>query len=90
MCDKFSKLKIRDIVMAMINYKVDDENSTTVNYFYIHGRKFPVMRIIKSAMEINGSFESLDYNNSSCCEKTLIAFLDLSEGDFDKKEEDSL
>jgi len=33
MCDKFSRLKIRDIVMAMINYKVDDEKSTTVNYF---------------------------------------------------------
>jgi len=85
MCDEFLRLKIRDIVMAMIKYNDGDEKSTTINYFYIHGRKFPVMRIIKSAMEINGSFKSLEYNNSSCCEKTLLALLDLSEDDFEKK-----
>jgi len=82
MCDKFSRLKIQDIVMAMIKYNDGDEKSTTVNYFNLHGRKFPIMHIIKSAMEINGSFESLDYNNSSCCKKTLMSLLDLSESNF--------
>ena len=82
MCDKFSRLKIQDIVMAMIKYKAKDENGTTTNYFTIHGKEFPVMRIIKSAMEFNGSFGSKDYDNLHCCKKTLIALLDLSEDDF--------
>jgi len=82
MCDKFLRLKIRDIVMAMIKYNDGDEKSTTVKYFYIHEKKFPIMHIIKSAMAINGSFESLDYNNSSCCKKTLMSLLHLSKDDF--------
>ena len=82
MKDIFSRLQTEDIVSAMLNYQYNQEKLTTKNYFLIHGKKFPVMNIIKNAMEINGSFDKLDYNNIHLCRETLKEKLNLSESRF--------
>ena len=85
MCDEFSRLTIRDIERAMTTYSNGDEKETTTNYFIFNEKNFPIMRIIKSAMEINGSFGSKDYDNLHCCKKTIMTLLNLSEDDLKKK-----
>ena len=82
MKDTFSRLTTEDIVAAMLNYKESQEKSTSKNYFLIHGKKFPVMNIIKNAMEINGSFDKSDYDNIHLCTETLKEKLNLSESRF--------
>jgi len=82
MKDTFSRLKTEDIVAAMLNYKDSQEKLTTKNYFFIYEKKFPVMNIIKNAMEINGSFDKLDYDNIHLCTETIKEKLNLSESRF--------
>ena len=82
MKDIVARLKTEDIVLAMLKYKSNQEKLTTKNYFLIHTEKFPIMNIVKNAMEINGSFERFDYDNISLCKEILKNKLNLSESRF--------
>jgi hypothetical protein len=82
MNEKFIKLTTKDIVLSILKYKEADENSNTKNYFILGSEEFPVMRIVKEAMIINGSFEQRDYDDFSACKQILEKRLNLSSRDF--------
>ena len=85
---KFRKLTIEDIVLSILKYKKGDEKSTSTNYFRLGSQEFPVMRIVKEAMEINGSFEDKDYDHQSFCKKILEERLNLSSSYFLRSKDD--
>ena len=82
---KFRKLTIEDIVLSILKYKKGDEKNTSTNYFRLGSQEFPVRRIVKEAMIINGSFQDEDYNNLPSCKKILEERLNLSSNHFFKK-----
>ena len=85
MNEKFRKLTTEDIDLAMSKYKKGDENSTSRYYFRLGSQEFPVMRIVKEAMIINGSFQDKDYDDQPSCKKILEERLNLSSSNFFKK-----
>lgn len=83
--EKFRKLTTEDIVLSILKYKKGDEYSSSKLYFRLGSQEFPVMRIVKEAMIINGSFEEQDYDHQSFCKKILEERLNLSSNHFFKK-----
>jgi len=82
MNEKFRKLTTEEIVLSILKYKKGDEKSTSTNYFRLGNEEFPVMRIVKESMIINGSFQDKDYNNLDSCKKILEERLNLSSRHF--------
>lgn len=79
---KITKLTTEDIVLSILKYQKGDENSTTTNYFKLGDMEFPIMRIVKEAMIINGSFQEKDYDDLFSCKTILEQRLDLTSKHF--------
>ena len=73
--------------MSHLKYKKGDEKSTSTNYFRLGSQEFPVRRIVKEAMIINGSFQDKDkdFYKGYSCKKILEERLNLSNNHFFKK-----
>jgi len=85
MNEKFVKLTTEDIVLSILKYKKGDEKSTSKYYFRLGTEEFPVMRIVKEAMIINGNFHEKDYDKQVSCKEILEERLNLSKNHFYKK-----
>lgn len=71
------KLRLSDIALSLENYYANRENSTTTKYFEYKNSKYPIMNIIKVAIDISNQkagkelINSKAYDNIQACIKTL-------------------
>ena len=87
MISSLEKITTLDICKSLITYVPKRENSTTTNYFRFQNIDYPVMNIIKVAMEFNDGFEAQGYNNLAVCKKILKDKLKINNDSFFNKKE---
>lgn len=74
---EFNKIENKDIKISMDSYSIGRENPTTINYFRYDGKLYPVMNIVKIAIENNKDITNDRlYDNLSCCKKTIRRLLE--------------
>jgi len=77
MCAEFNRITYGNIQKSMEEYRLGRESANTKNYFRYEGKLYPVMNIVKVAIEYNDKITNNTlYNNFSCCKNTLNILLD--------------
>ena len=77
MCAEFNRITYGNIQKSMQEYKVGREKATTKNYFRYEGKLYPVMNIVKVAIEHNDKItHNTLYDDFSSCKNTLNRLLD--------------
>lgn len=73
---QFNKIKFNDIQKSMDGYYHGRENSTTRNYFIYKGKLYPIMNIVKIAIESSNDISNNQlYDNLPCCKYILERLL---------------
>ncbi len=74
---EFDKITYSNLQKSIDTYYIGRERSSTKNYFKYHGRFYPIMNIVKIAIEYNDDIANDQlYDNLSCCKNTLCRLLD--------------
>ncbi len=74
---EFNQIKNKDLKKSMDDYFIGREKATTKNYFRYEGKLYPVMNIVKVAIENNSKIANHKlYDNLFCCEETIKQLLE--------------
>ncbi len=77
MCDEFNKIQYENIEKSMNDYCKGREKSTTKNYFRYKDALYPVMNIVKVAIENNSDIvNNRLYDNLPRCKYILNQLLE--------------
>ena len=77
MCDEFNKIQYENIEKSINDYYVGRENPATKYYFRYKKVLYPVMNIVKVAIENNSDISNDRlYDNFPCCKYILNKLLD--------------
>ena len=78
MCNEieFNQIKNKDLRKSMDDYFIGRERATTKNYFRYEGKLYPVMNIVKVAIENNSDIANDRlYDNLPCCKYIINQLL---------------
>jgi len=78
MCNEieFNQIQNKDLRKSMDDYFIGRERATTKSYFRYEGKLYPVMNIVKVAIENNSDISNDRlYDNLFCCKETIIQLL---------------
>ncbi len=74
---EFNQIKKKDLKKSMDCYSAGKERSTTKHYFRYQDKLYPVMNIVKIAIENNSDIANDRlYDNLFCCKKTIKQLLE--------------
>ncbi len=79
MCNEteFNQIKNKDLKKSIDSYTSGREKPTTENYFRYEGKVYPIMNIVKVAIENNSNISNDRlYDNLPCCKYIINQLLD--------------